>query len=136
MNLNEGTLPIEVIRALHEIVFPFKYQLRRSKDRLDEAISKIEEIKQTLPKLAASDGHGLLKCNEAKNMVVCAEITFKAALMRKETRGWHVREDYPERDDKNWLKWIIVKKEGEEMVLTTEPIPIDKYVITPFKHVV
>jgi succinate dehydrogenase/fumarate reductase flavoprotein subunit len=57
-------------------------------------------------------------------MVPCAELGYKAALMRKESRGTHVREDYPERDHQNWLKWVLIKKDGREMSLRTEPVPI------------
>ncbi|MFC2043788.1 hypothetical protein ACFLT8_01070 [Chloroflexota bacterium] len=52
-------------------------------------------------------------------------------LKPKESRGWHFREDYPEQDDKNWLKWVIVKREDGKMVVSTEPIPIDKYRFKP-----
>jgi succinate dehydrogenase/fumarate reductase flavoprotein subunit len=51
--------------------------------------------------------------------------------MRTESRGWFYREDYPERDDKNWLKWIIIKQEAGKMVFSTEPVPIDKYKFKP-----
>ena len=44
--------------------------------------------------------------------------------MRKESRGWFFREDYPLRDDQNWLKWIIAQKDRKgEMALRTEDIP-------------
>ena len=106
-----------------------KYDLRRSKDRLEEAVSKIEDVQQRLFELVAKDGHGLGKCHEAKSMALCAEMTLRAALMRTESRGTHFREDYPERDDRNWLKWIIIKQQSGKMVLSTEPVPMDRYKI-------
>jgi succinate dehydrogenase/fumarate reductase flavoprotein subunit len=108
-----------------------KYNLRRSKDRLEEALAMIETLKGNLPSLNAKDLHYLSKCHEAKSMAICAELTFKAALMRSESRGFHFREDYPDRDDKNWLKWIIIQQVEGEMKLTTQQIPIEKYKIKP-----
>ena len=98
---------------------------------MEEALSKLDALKEKLPTLVAKDGHALFQCHEAKAMALCAEMTYRSALMREESRGWHYREDYPERDDKNWLKWIIVKQAGGKMVLSTEPVPIDKYKIRP-----
>ena len=51
--------------------------------------------------------------------------------MRDESRGFHFREDFPERDDKNWLKWVVIQQVEGEMKLTTQPIPIEKYKVKP-----
>ncbi|MBN1832325.1 MAG: FAD-binding protein [Deltaproteobacteria bacterium] len=123
--------PLDAISALGDITAPMKYNLRRSKDRLEEALSMIETLKDKLPSLYAKDLHYLSKCHEVRSMAICAELTFKAALMRDESRGFHFREDFPERDDKNWLKWIIIQGVEGEMKLSTDPIPINKYKIKP-----
>jgi hypothetical protein len=48
----------------------------------------------------------------------------KASLMRTESRGSHYRRDYPARNDKEWLAWILISKgKNNEMVLTKKPIP-------------
>jgi succinate dehydrogenase / fumarate reductase flavoprotein subunit len=133
MQRDKGLLPEDVVYPIQDVVSPIKYSLRRSKDRLEETLVRIEEVQQRLPELWAKDGHGLVKCHEAKSMALCAEMTFRAALMRTESRGWHIREDYPKRDDKNWLKWIIIKQKAGKMAFSTEPVPIDKYKFKPYR---
>jgi succinate dehydrogenase/fumarate reductase flavoprotein subunit len=131
MKRNKGLSPGDAISLIQDVVLPVQYSLRRSKGRLEEALSKIEEIQQKLPELYAKDGHGLCKCIQAKSMTLLAEMTFRSALIRTESRGWHYREDYPKRDDKNWLRWVIAKQESGKMVLSTEPVPIGKYRFKP-----
>jgi succinate dehydrogenase/fumarate reductase flavoprotein subunit len=123
--------PWEAISTLGCIVAPMKYNLRRSRERLEEALGMIESLKEKLPDLQAKDTHYLCKCHEVRSMTLCAELTFRAALMRSESRGFHFREDFPERDDKNWLKWVIVKKEAGKMKLIAQPIPIHEYKVKP-----
>jgi len=131
MGRDKGLSAADAIYEVQNLVGKVKYNLRRNKARLEEAISKVEERRQAEGELVAKDYHGLCKCHEAKNMLLCAEMGFRAALMRTESRGSHFREDYPERDDKNWLKWIIIKQEEGRMVLSTEPVPIDSYKVKP-----
>ena len=131
LNREKGIQPVEIIRSLQEVTAPIKYNLRRSKERLSYALSVIEGLKTRLPKLQAQDPHYLSKCHEVRSMVLCAELTFRAALAREESRGSHFREDFPDRDDRNWLKWIILRQENEKMVISTEPVPVQNYKIKP-----
>ena len=131
MQRDKRLSPVDAIYGIQDVICRFKYNLRRSKDRLEEGLSKIEEVQQRLPWMWAKDGHGLGKCHEARSIAVCAEMTLRTALVRTESRGSHYREDYPERDDKNWLKWTIVKQEAGKMVVSTEPVPIDRYKFKP-----
>ena len=131
MQKGKGFLPIDAINTLQEVTAPIKYNLRRSKERLNESIARVNELNEKLPNLTAKDLHYLSKCHEIKSMALCAELTFKAALMREESRGSHFREDYPNRDDQNWLKWIILKQDSGKMNLSTQPVPIEKYKIKP-----
>ena len=64
-------------------------------------------------------------------MVLGAEMFYRASLAREESRGWHLREDFPARDDANFLKWIELKDEGGEMALSFEDVPVAGYPIKP-----
>jgi succinate dehydrogenase / fumarate reductase flavoprotein subunit len=131
MKSKNNLSPLDAIAVLQDVTAPMKYNLRRSKERLEEALAKLSELKEKLPTLQAKDLHYLSKCHEVRSMTLCAELTFRAALVRTESRGFHFREDYPERDDKNWLKWIILKQKGEKIAFSTKPVPIEKYTVTP-----
>ncbi len=124
----EDTDPLDLIDIIHDIVCPCENLIFTSQHRLDFCMRKLEKAKKLLPSLKADDFHGMMICHEAENMVLCTELMLRAASMRKESRGWFQREDYPETDNENWLKWICIKKgENGEMELYTEDIPIETY---------
>jgi len=58
-------------------------------------------------------------------MALNAEMVLRASLFRTESRGGHVREDYPRRDDPTWLAWVKLKEEKGKMKVLKEPIPKD-----------
>jgi len=104
-----------------------------SQSRLKETLDRVLKIKeQKLPRLKAIDTRTLIKAKETQTMVLSAEMTLKAAMMRKETRAnIFYREDYPEPDNENWLKWIFAKKDREGNIqFSTEDVPFHRY---PFK---
>lgn len=121
----------EVIQELQAIIAPVENSVYMSEHRLNIALRKLEKVKMKISELKAIDYHGLLSCHEAEAMVLSAEMFFKAALLRKESRGWFLREDYPNIDNENWLKWITLKNVDGEMTFDTEDVPIERYPIKP-----
>jgi len=75
-----------------------------------------------LPNIVAKNFEELREAFEAKFMFLLAKLVVKSAMIRTESRGSHFRVDYPKRDDKNWLKNIIVKMEGGETEIRYESI--------------
>ncbi len=99
----------------------------KKQDRLEAALANIKFLRDHFcPKLLANDTHELRLAHETRNMILNAEMRLRASLFRTETRGAHYREDFPEKDDKNWLAWVIISKDGEGMKLSKRPVP-DKW---------
>jgi len=127
----KGISPHEIIHKNQEAIVPTDYSLIKSKDRMEAALKEVLNVREMLKDMKAGDFHGLSKCVDAASMVLGAELFFRASLMRTESRGFHYREDYPDIDNKNWLKWIILRDANGKMNLTTENIPIDRYPYQP-----
>ncbi len=124
----------DIIEAIREIVGPVEQSVYMSQHRMDVALRKVEKLKKRVPNMKAEDYHDLCNCHEAEAMVLCAEMQFRAASMRKESRGWFLREDYPRMDNENWLKYVIVKNENDTMTLSTEDVPYEKWPVKPPMH--
>jgi succinate dehydrogenase / fumarate reductase flavoprotein subunit len=133
MQRKTGMNPREGIRMLQEVITPPRYSIRKSKERIEEALKVINRVSELADNDVSPEGdfHMLGLCHDLRNMTCCSELYMKSALERKETRGWHVREDYPERDDQNWRKWITARLENGSTRLSTERIPFENYKYNP-----
>lgn len=130
-----GHNPKEIFDAIERYIFQVDKLLAKNEESIQSVLQDVEEMKKLIPLLSADDPHTLAKCLEAADSVLCLEMVFRAAEMRKESRGQmypHYRTDYPQHDDKNWLKWINLRqgKDGQ-MELYTEDIPLWRYPIRP-----
>ena len=109
---------------LQNTMLPYYIMYVKHGDRMQAALTLVEFYRDHLvPKLLANDPHELRLAHETRNMVLNAEMRLRASLMRKESRGCHYREDYPRRDDENWLAWVLLKEQDGEMVTIKEPVP-------------
>jgi len=130
-----GIPPKKVIREIQEAVFPYEVCIIKSEKSLKNALSKVERLKnEVLPQMKATDAHYLMKLVETQAIAFMTELYLRASLMRAETRAGHYREDYPDRDDKNWLKWIVISQTDGTMNLRVEPVPFDKYKFKPTRY--
>jgi succinate dehydrogenase/fumarate reductase flavoprotein subunit len=85
---------------------------QRTEDKLRRAIKELRELAAEESFLRAQDYHELMRAHEARNIREVAEMVATSALERRESRGSysHFRADFPERDDLNWRKMIVLKK--------------------------
>ncbi len=119
-----GFSPNWVTQLLLNTMVPYYVLLIQHGDRLQAALTMVEFFRDHfVPKLYATDPHELRLAHETKNMVLGAELALKSSLFRKETRGSHFREDYPETDNPNWLAWTKIKQENDKMKLWKHQIP-------------
>ena len=119
-----GFSPRWVTQQLQNIMIPYFIMYIKKEDRMKAALSLVEFLRDHLsPKLTAKDPHELRLALETRNMIINAEMRIRSSLFRKESRGCHYREDFPRRDDENWLAWILIKQENGEMILSKKDIP-------------
>jgi succinate dehydrogenase/fumarate reductase flavoprotein subunit len=86
--------------------------VRRTDSGLKLALETLAALAKREPRLKADDLHGLMRVHEAKNIRMNAEIMATASLAREETRtgSAHWRLDYPQTDEANWRKFVIVER--------------------------
>ncbi len=96
----------------------------KNEERLNAALTYVEYLRDhQVPLLMANDLHQLRQAHETANMILNAEMKLRASLMRTESRGSHYREDYPKRNDGDWLAWIKIRKATDDgMQLTKHPV--------------
>lgn len=111
--------------------------VKRDNPDLRRTIDKIKEIRERYRHISLDDRGTLLNqtyvfAHQFAAMLEVALIIAKGALLRDEFRGAHFKPEFPERDDKNWLKTTIATYQKEEPAITYEPV--DTRYIEPVKR--
>ena len=80
----------------------------RTEDSLKTAEAKFVEIEKKLRNASVNSEEDALTLYKCENMLLIGRMAVAASMLRKESRGVFYRSDYPERNDKDWLKNIVV----------------------------
>ncbi|MEE8449405.1 MAG: FAD-binding protein [Thermodesulfobacteriota bacterium] len=126
-----GIRPYDIFRRLHRKLLRPEFTIVKNESTINEMLKDVRATKEILPQVFASDTHELIKANEARNFLDLLEPLYLACLERTESRLSHYRLDFSYRDDLNWLKWILVKKEEQGLNVVHKPVPIERYPIQP-----
>jgi len=122
----KGEDPFTVHSALQEVMGTY-VGIFRSESDLEEGLRQLLRVKERIDKTRVEGSvmfnPGWHLARDLENLIVCAEATCRAAMLRKESRGAHSRTDYPKEDPELAKVNVCVKKSGEEMSVAPTPCP-------------
>ena len=124
---SEGDIPTSELRSSMQKVMQKHCAVFRDDQIMSEGSKLIEEIWFGSSEVKIKDksmiwNTDLLETLEYKNLIEQAVVTMNSALNRKESRGAHAREDYKERDDKNWMKHTLSWLENHSCKIDYRPV--------------
>jgi succinate dehydrogenase/fumarate reductase flavoprotein subunit len=121
-----GERSAEAVLAALQQATGANLMVTRNEKSLQNLIDRIRELRaEWLPQVMVGDLAVLRRAIEVENSLLTAELMTRAALMRRESRGSHFREDYPHRDDENWRVNIIFRQEHGELRAETRGLEKD-----------
>lgn len=120
----------ENIHQLHEQLSDWmvtNVTVKRDNEDLHRTLNQIKEIRERYKNIKLDDrsqfaNQTYIFANQFRSMLELALVMTKGALLRDEFRGSHYKPEYPNRDDKHWLKTTIAEYAVEEPKISYEPV--------------
>ena len=127
----QGELAGPIRKEMQDIMMDNVSVFREAK-RLEEALAKVRELKQRYSNARVQDkdktfNTDLMDTSELGFRLGLAEVTVEGALAREESRGAHSREDFPDRDDANWLKHTLAYQTEKGIELKYKSVMITRF---------
>jgi len=131
----KGKTPTSVLRLAMQRAMQEDAAVFRTGEVLEQGKKRVREVFRAIPDIGVSDrgmiwNTDLVETLEFDNLIAQAIVTIDGAAIRTESRGAHAREDYPERDDKNWMKHTLCWFNAETAETRIDFRPVHNYTLT------